>query len=864
MNTINFVIRSRMGDAQRGVVSTEPEAGRISAGSGNEISLNLSQDQLRGYDRVGTDLHITLADGTIVVLEGYFNEDGSAANRLFLSYDGILNEVSFADGGGSVLFATYGPTEEWGKWSPSDDLIFYDRPQVAEVTQEVVAESENDVSMLAAGLLGGSSLLGAAGAGAAALGAATLLGAAGDNGGSGGGSSPIRTVDGGSVTLGGDDLADVDKVITVSGTGAEGDVVDVTIGDKTGSATVDETGEWEVVFEGENFPEDGTYETEVEFTGTDGEAVDKTGPTVVIDTTPPDLTVDGGTQASGEIFNAVEYEDGMTISGSVEPGATVVVTIMGVSHTVTGSAEGTWSVTYTSSELEGGEYEAPITVVASDSFGNTTTVTEVIQIDTIPHPITFDSVTTDNVVSDGEASGSVTITGSSTPGAVLTVTVEGFSQQVTAGSNGSWSLSVPAGTFAAGDYASSVTATTVDAAGNASSASHDFRVDTVTNVTVETDTVETDGVVNKVERADGIELTGTTDPGSTVMVTVAGVSHAATVAANGTWSVAFAASELPTGNGVPVAVTAVATDEYGNEARAAGSLNIDTLVDPLSSTAAIAGDNIVNADEAAAGFTVKGVVEAGSTVVVTFNGIGHVANVGASGNWTVDIPAASIPAGTDDRLIKIDATDAAGNTDTISRTILVDTEAPDAPVIEGYYREAEGYFYVTTETTADAVDIHEVNGDGSVTELAINNAEDPFLPRTVHQFADGPVEDGSSLVVSRTDEAGNTAGTFLVFDESATSEVDLGNANLAEFNIEIVDLELAEDSELTITEEQLLALSSNNNGLTVYGGVDDMVTITGATLTGTTSDDNGHTLNVYSLGDDGTVLIDDDITNVVI
>ena len=45
----------------------------------------------------------------------------------------------------------------------------------------------------------------------------------------GGGSGPVRTVDGGSFVIGGDGIGEDDKIILVSGTGAEGDAVDVLV-----------------------------------------------------------------------------------------------------------------------------------------------------------------------------------------------------------------------------------------------------------------------------------------------------------------------------------------------------------------------------------------------------------------------------------------------------------------------------------------------------------------------------------------------------------------------------------------------------------------------------------------------------------
>ena len=112
MNAINFVVRTRTGAIDRGVVGAEDQGYLIEAGNGREISLNLDRSDMRGYDRAGDDLHITLADGRVIVLEGYFD---SGDSRLFLSTDGVLSEVAFAEGDGGVLFAQYGEVAAWNK-----------------------------------------------------------------------------------------------------------------------------------------------------------------------------------------------------------------------------------------------------------------------------------------------------------------------------------------------------------------------------------------------------------------------------------------------------------------------------------------------------------------------------------------------------------------------------------------------------------------------------------------------------------------------------------------------------------------------------------------------------------------------------
>ena len=138
-------------------------------------------------------------------------------------------------------------------------------------------------------------------------------------------------------------------------------------------------------------------------------------------------------------------------------------------QTTTIGSNGTWTVTFPTTQVAAGEYEIPFTVTATDALGNDTVLNEILVVDTVPHPIAFNSVTADNTVNGTEASAGFQITGTSTAGATLTVTIQGISQSVTVGADGTWTANYAAGVLTPGEYDATVTATTTDAAGNASS-----------------------------------------------------------------------------------------------------------------------------------------------------------------------------------------------------------------------------------------------------------------------------------------------------------------------------------------------------------------------------------------------------------
>lgn len=76
----------------------------------------------------------------------------------------------------------------------------------------------------------------------------------------------------------------------------------------------------------------------------------------------------------------------------------------------------------------------------------------------------------------------------------------------------------------------------------------------------------------------------------------------------------------------------------------------------------------------------------------------------------------------------------------------------------------------------------------------------------------------------------------------------------------MIDLEFMEDATLTLTEAQIVAITGEENTVKVLGNSDDSVRITGATRTGSVTED-GTGYSAYELGQ-ATILIEDEITSV--
>ncbi|MCO6381434.1 BapA prefix-like domain-containing protein [Oceanicola sp. 502str15] len=177
MQAIEFVVRDGAGNVSNGIFGSDGVGSRLAVGDGQQISLLLSGEDVRGYTRDGDDLVIELADGSQLRLAGYFEGE----NLLYLSKGGELTAVELSQGADDQLYALYQHEAAWGKWSPSDDLIHYDEPEVM--------AAQFDTGLLGLGGVGGGNGL------AALAGGGALLGAGGGGGGGGAARSiPWRSI----------------------------------------------------------------------------------------------------------------------------------------------------------------------------------------------------------------------------------------------------------------------------------------------------------------------------------------------------------------------------------------------------------------------------------------------------------------------------------------------------------------------------------------------------------------------------------------------------------------------------------------------------------------------------------------------
>jgi len=327
MQAISFVARRGAGMAEHGLFLESLEASSFLVLGNQDISINMARHSVAGYVRSGNDLILNLSDGREIVLENYFGATGSDANRLFLSSNGLIEQVAFEFGPDGSVYPMYQGAESWGKWGPSQDLVFYEEPSPIGIADAATGYEDETVSMLGTAMALGPGLALGGGSVAAVLGttalASTIL-----QGGEGGGETPIETGTqppatpstqppatvqgtGTTIEMGGPNTP---ESIVVNGTGETGANVSVEIGGATETTTVDGNGNWSVTFTGGNFPVDGKHTAKVTVVDPDGEKNNLTGPSYIIDTTAPSLQTK--TVELDDVVNIAEAEDGFVLKGT--------------------------------------------------------------------------------------------------------------------------------------------------------------------------------------------------------------------------------------------------------------------------------------------------------------------------------------------------------------------------------------------------------------------------------------------------------------------------------------------------------------------------------------------------------------------
>jgi hypothetical protein len=458
--------------------------------------------------------------------------------------------------------------------------------------------------------------------------------------------------------------------------------------------------------------------------GSGGSAVPQGGGTPTptpasTDTTPPAAASDLTINAAGTI-----------ISGSAEAGATVRVDINGdgtIEGTGVVGANGRFAITMNRAVV-GGE---TVTVTVIDAAGNVSAGANATPPVVVP-PDTTPPVAATNVVI---ATNGASISGTAEAGATVRIDTNGDGTPdvtVIAQSNGQFTapLNPPL------TNGETVTVTVRDLAGN----------DSAIIILAATDSTAPAVASNLAITANGSVLSGNAEAGAFVGIDVDGNGTIDTIVIAGPNGTFTAPLGPPLTNGETVGI--IVTDAAGN------SSGVATVVAPDSTAPTPAGNLAISTN----GQSLTGLAEAGAFVHVDLNGDGVTdVTVIAAPNGSFSVPLN--PPLTNGETVSVIVSDATGNMSGPATTTAPDSTAPTTPVID----PSDGTVISGTADANIAVALSE-GGNPIATVIADGTGHWSYTPSSA-----SPLSNGSVIVATVTDSAGNSAAANVTVDAGAPS-----------------------------------------------------------------------------------------------
>ena len=455
-----------------------------------------------------------------------------------------------------------------------------------------------------------------------------------------------------------------------NGTGEVGAAVALTIGGQIYNTTVGAGGTWSINVSTPLTDGNKPYT----LTGTDlAGNISSLGGSITVDTTNSVTARLSAASDSGVANNDnITNDNTPSFNGTGEVGAAVHLTIGGQTYSTTVGAGGTWVID-AGSALSNGNYA--YTVTSTDSAGNVSTASGSITVDTVA-PVLTGGLST---VSDSGSSAADRITKVNTPsfngtgevGAAVALTIGGQTYNTTVGAGGTWSINV-SNTLTDGNQNYTLTGT--DTAGNVTTLTNSITVDTAAPAFAGGLSAASDSGSSAADRITKIntpQFSGAGEVGAAVALTIGSQTYTTTVGAGGTWSIDVT-TPLAEGNR-PYTLTA--TDTAGNVTTLTNSVTVDTStavtarLSVASDSGTLNNDNITN--DNTPGF--NGTGEVGAEVALTIGGQTYTTTVGAGGTWSI---ASVSTLANGNQSYSVTSTDIAGNTNTVSGNITVDTVAP--------------------------------------------------------------------------------------------------------------------------------------------------------------------------------------------
>ncbi|HWI62685.1 MAG TPA: S-layer homology domain-containing protein [Symbiobacteriaceae bacterium] len=463
------------------------------------------------------------------------------------------------------------------------------------------------------------------------------------------------------------------------------------------------------------------------------------------DVTPPALTVTS--PATGTTVGPKSPSDttatGLRISGTTEAGATVKVSL-GAAQVATGTVSATGSFTADvpwASLTEGAA--ATLTVEAKDTAGNAATQSVTVTKDSIVNG----GLTVSTVAPARTNATSLTLAGTTEPGATVSVTGGAATATTTADATGAFSLTVSLRSTAGQDTTNSLTVTAADAMANTATRT----VSLVQDARLPIIAANLAAVIT----ARTADFTVTTDEAAVVTPAGAGATFTPAASAQGT-SHTFHLDLGAADPGDHFALTFAAQDAAGNTAAFSHSLTYNPSVPTLTATTPARTKN--------RDIVVNGTTVAGGNLEVSLDGGNVYTQAGLADDAGAFSVAARLPDADGSHTVHVRVTDL--NTGAINTFSVSTTLDRTPPAISGVTP-------VTGSTVADTVT--QVTVSATVNEPArftvkrggvtvyTGNAPANSLETTV-----SGLEIGANVIeITATDDLGNAASATLTVTRQA-------------------------------------------------------------------------------------------------
>ncbi|MBB4866733.1 hypothetical protein HNP46_005640 [Pseudomonas nitritireducens] len=435
---------------------------------------------------------------------------------------------------------------------------------------------------------------------------------------------------------------------------------------------------------------------------------------------PASVIVDSAAPAA-PVLNA---SNGVTFTGTAEAGATVILKDASgnvIGQVTADAVTGQWSFTPATPLANG----TPVSAVAVDATGNQSGPASTTVDNQAPAAPTIDASNGSVLEGSAEANARVTLTdGAGNP-----------IGQVTADGSGHWSFT-PASPL---DNGTQVRATATDAAGNTSQPAQTV-VDS-----------QPPGMADP-DPSNGDQVSGTAEPGSTVMIFDAQGDWLgdAAVGSNGVWTFTFA-QRLPSG----FVLHFVVRDAAGNTGAESTTTVDNSLTAPPNPTPSN-------------GETISGTAAPNHEIIVSDsngNVIGQTTADG-DGHWTVT-PDSPLPDGTQYQVVAVDPSN---GQQSVPVNGTVDAVAPPPPSVNG----STGASLSGSAEAGSTVNLTDGNGNPIGQTTANGSGQWTYTPAA-------PLPDGTVVNVTATDAAGNTspiASTTVDSVPPPTPVIDPSNGQL--------------------------------------------------------------------------------------